>query len=147
MQGAVDDLPVGRVVERLGELAGDAHGLHCRGRPVLAHDDVEGVGGGEILREVGAVAVDAGCPRRGNHRMLQLRRDQLFEFGDELVNAFRGKVEAEEFDGDETIAILIKCAKDRAQRAIADLMQYTKRTEGVGRRGAGSFRVQSRLLS
>lgn len=79
--------------------------------------------------------------------MLELRRDQFFEFGDELVNALRGKVETEELDGDETIAILIECTKYRSQCTIADLMQDTKRTEGIRRRGAGRFRVQSRLLS
>jgi len=44
--------------------------------------------------------------------MLQLGSNQLFEFGDELVNAFRRKIEPEQLDGDETIAILVVSTKD-----------------------------------
>jgi hypothetical protein len=79
--------------------------------------------------------------------MLQLGRDQLFEFAQELMNAFRRQVEAEQLDGDESITILVVSTKDGAQSTIADLVQHAKRTEGVRRRGAGSFSVQSRLLS
>ena len=68
--------------------------------------------GGKVLGEVRAVAVDAGRARGGNHRMLQFGRDQLVEFVDELVNAFRRKIEPEEFDRDEPIAILVIRTKD-----------------------------------
>ncbi len=79
--------------------------------------------------------------------MLQVGRDQLFEFAQQLMNAFRRKIEAEQLDGNESIAILVVSTKDRSQSTIADLVQHAKWTEGVRRRGAGSFRVQSRLLS
>ena len=105
------------------------------------------IGGGKILREISAAAgVDARGARRGDDGMLQLRRDQLLEFGDELVNAFGWKIEPENFYGDESIAIGVVRAKNGAQSTIADLVEHAKWTEGVRRRGAGSFRVQSRLL-
>ena len=63
------------------------------------------------------------------------------------MNALRRKIETEQLDRDESIAILVVSTKDGAQSTIADLVQHAKRTEGVRRRGAGSFRVQSRLLS
>ena len=112
MQRAVDDLPVGGVVERFGQLAGDADGLGRRRRAVFPQHDVERLGRREVLREVRAVAVDPGRPRRGDEWMLQLGLDQLLEFGDELMNTFRRKVEAEQLDRDETIAILVVSTKD-----------------------------------
>jgi len=78
--------------------------------------------------------------------MLQFGADQLLEFADELMNAFRRKVDPEDFYRNESIAIGIIRTKDRSQSTIADLMEHAKRTEGVGRRGAGSFRVQFELL-
>jgi hypothetical protein len=114
---------------------------------MFAHDDVERIGGREALREKGVVAaVDTGGARRGDDGMLQLRADQLLELGDELVNAFWRKVDPENFDRDETIAIGIIRTKDWSQSTIADLVEHAKWTEGVRRREAGSFRVQSRLL-
>ena len=147
MQRAVHNLPVGRVIERVGELAGHADGLRRWRRAILADDDVEGVGRGEILGQICAVAVDAGGTRRRDDRMLQLGGDQLVEFVYELMDAFRRKIEAEQLDGDESIAILIVRTENRSQSTIADLVEHAKWTEGVGRRGAGSVRVQSRLLS
>ena len=84
--------------------------------------------------------------RSPNARMLKFRGDQLFELRDELVHAFRRKIEPENFYVNESIAIGVIRTKDRSQRTIANLMQHAKWTEGVRRRGAGSFRVQSRLL-
>jgi len=78
--------------------------------------------------------------------MLQLGADQFLELGDELVNAFGRKIDPENLYGDQSIAIGIIRTKDRAQSTIADLVEHAKWTEGVRRRGAGSFRVQSRLL-
>ena len=142
----MDDLVPGGVVERVGELAGDAQCLGGRRRAVFANDDVERVGGGEVLREICAVAVDACRARRREHRMPQLRRDQLFELADQLVHALGRKIKPEKFDGDEPIAVRFVRAKHGTQSTSTDLMEDTKRTEGIGRRGAGSFRVQSKLL-
>ena len=74
--------------------------------------------------------------------MLKFDGDELFERPDQLMHAFRRKIEAEDFDGDESIAIGLVRTKDRSQSTITDLMQHAKWTEGVRRRGAGSFRVQ-----
>lgn len=78
--------------------------------------------------------------------MLKFGGDQLVELRDELMHAFRWKIEPENFYSNESIAIGVIRTKDGAQSAIANLMEHAKWTEGVGRRGAGSFRVQSRLL-
>ena len=93
MERAVDDLPVRGVVERVGQLAGDSNSLRGRRRTVLADDHVQRVGRGKVLRQERAVAGDAGRPRRRDDRMLQIGVDQLFEFADELMNAFRRKIE------------------------------------------------------
>ena len=147
MQRSVQDLSLRSVVERLGEMGRDAQRTGDGHRAVLAHDDVERISCGEALREkCVVVAVDAGGARSGNNRMLQLCADQLLELGDELVNAFWRKVDPENFDRDESVAIRIIRTKDRAQSTIADLVEHAKWTKGVRRRGAGSFRVQSRLL-
>ena len=146
MERAVDDLALGGVIERFGNLSGDADRLRRRCRAVLPDDDVKRVGRGEVLREIRAVAVDARGARRGDHRMLQFDRDQFFEFTEQLVHAFGREIEAEQLDGDEAVAILIIRTEYRAESTITDLMEHAKRTEGIGRRGAGSFRVQSRLL-
>ena len=74
--------------------------------------------------------------------MREVGRDQPFEIGDELVHAFGGKVETEEFDGDQLVLTGIVGSKHRAEHARANLMQNAERTERVRRRGAGSFRVQ-----
>ena len=62
------------------------------------------------------------------------------------MDAFRRKVEPENFYGNESIAIGVIRPKHGSQSTIADLVEHAKWTEGVRRRGAGSFRVQSRLL-
>ena len=79
--------------------------------------------------------------------MLQLSRDQLFKLAGELVDALRRKIEPEQFDRDEPIPILIIRTENGSGSTIADLVEHAKWAEGVRRRGAGSFRVQSRLLS
>ena len=143
----MENLTISGVIERLGELAREAKCSRDRGGAVLAHDDIERIGRRKVLRKKCVVAtVDASGPRRRNHRMLKLRADQLLEFGDELMTAFGWKIEPENFDGDESIAIGVVCTKNRSQSTIANLVKHAKRTEGVRRRGAGSFRVQSRLL-
>src|SRR5215470_15140002 len=140
MQRAVENLTFRRVVERFGQVACDTQRTGNRRGPMLAHDDVERIGRGEALREKRVVgAVDAGRARSGNYWMLQLGGYQLLEFGHELMNAFGRKIDAEDFYGDESIAIGIIRTKDRSQSTIADLVEHAKRTEGVGR-GAGSFR-------
>jgi hypothetical protein len=78
--------------------------------------------------------------------MLQLGADHFLELGDELVNAFGRKIDPENLYRNQSIAIGIIRTKDRAQSTIADLVEHAKWTKGVRRRGAGSFRVQSKLL-
>src|SRR5215475_3260762 len=147
MQRSVQDLSFRSVVERLGEMARDAQRTGHGHRAVLAHDDVERIRCREALREKCVVAaVDTGRARSRNHGMLQLGTDQFLELGDELVNAFGRKIDPEDLYRDQSIAIGIIRTKDRAQSTIADLVEHAKWTEGVRRRGAGSFSVQSRLL-
>jgi hypothetical protein len=52
------------------------------------------------------------------------------------------EIETEQFDGDEAILLGVIGAKYRAKSARTDLMENTKGSEGVRRRGAGSVRVQ-----
>ena len=58
------------------------------------------------------------------------------------MHALGRQVEPEQLDGDEALALAIVRAKHRSQRPRTDLMKNTKRSERVGRRSAGSFRVQ-----
>ena len=109
---------------------------------VIAHHDVERVGGDEVLGEIGGVAGDAGRQRRGDAGVRQLGGDQPLELGDELMHALGRQIESEQLDGDETIVLGFIGAKHRTQRARADLMKNAKWTERVGRRSTGSVRVQ-----
>jgi len=68
--------------------------------------------------------------------------DQALEFGDQLVHAFGRKIEPEELDGDEAIAIRFVRTEHRTQRTRTDLMKHAKWTEGIRERRADSFRVQ-----
>ena len=74
--------------------------------------------------------------------MRQVGCDNRLELADQAMNAVGWKIEAKTFDRDETIGLGVICAVDRPQRTRSDLMQHAKWTEGVGRRAAGSFRVQ-----
>ncbi len=85
---------------------------------------------------------DAGGERRRDGRMREIGRDELLELGHELMNALGRHVELEQLHRDEAILIGFVCAKHRTERSGADLMQNTKWTERVGKRRAGSFRVQ-----
>jgi hypothetical protein len=51
-------------------------------------------------------------------------------------------VELEEFDGDEALSLCVVSAKHGAESAGANLMKHAKRSERIGRRTAGVFRVQ-----
>ncbi len=74
--------------------------------------------------------------------MHQVGRNQLFELSDQLVNAFRWKVEPEEFDCNEPLPFRVISPKDRAQRSRTNLMKNPKWPELVWRCRAGSFGVQ-----
>jgi hypothetical protein len=58
------------------------------------------------------------------------------------VDAFRGEVQPEELDRHEPIAVRLVGTEHRTQRTRTDLMKHAKRTEGIGGRKAGNFRVQ-----
>ena len=142
MQRAVDDVrPPPDRARRRGAWQ-SSHASAGGAGPVLADDDVERVGGDKILREIRRGVGDAGGERRGDRRMRQIGRDQLLEFGDELVRALRRKIEPEQLDRDETILFRLIRAKHGTERARADLMKNAKWTESVRRRRAGSVRVQ-----
>ena len=74
--------------------------------------------------------------------MRQTSGDQRLEFGDELMHALRRQIQAEQFDGDEPVAIGLVRTEHRAQRTGTDLMKHAKWTEGIRGRRADSFRVQ-----
>src|SRR4051794_22547447 len=85
--------------------------------------------------------------RRGDKRVREIRGNELFEFGDQLVRAFGWQIEAEQFDGDESILLRLIGTKHGPERARTDLMKHTKRPESVGRRSAGCVRVQRKYSS
>jgi hypothetical protein len=72
----------------------------------------------------------------------QVCGDEAFELGNELMRALRRQVEFEELDGDEPLQGRIVGSKNRTQCPRADLMQYAKRSEGVGGCVASSVSVQ-----
>jgi hypothetical protein len=67
---------------------------------------------------------------------------ELLEFSDQLVDTFGRQIQPEELDGHEPIAIGLIRTEYRTQRTRTDLMKHAKRTEGIGGRRAGNFRVQ-----
>ena len=143
------DLTIGGVVERLGQLTRHAQRLWQRAaRPFSRTTMSSESARGEILREKCVIAgIDPGGARRRRRLDAEApRRCSCSNSADQLMHAFRRKIEAGRLYGDESIAIGVIRTKDRSQSTIANLMQHAKWTEGVRRRGAGSFRVQSRLL-
>ena len=78
--------------------------------------------------------------------MRQIRRDQSLQLLHQLMRALGRKIEAEQFDGDETILLGLIGAEDGTESTCADLVKHAEWAEGVGRRGAGSVRVQWVLL-
>ena len=147
MEGTVKNVRGCGMIERVAELQGHSRDCLDRRGTRIADQNVQGLGGDKILREVGVDADEPCCQRRGDEGMRKIRVDELLEFGDELVRAFGWKIETEQFDGDEAILLGLICAKHGAQRARTDLMKYTKRPESVGRRSAGYVRVQRRYSS
>src|SRR3954453_23372089 len=79
--------------------------------------------------------------------MIELRIDEAFELGNELMHALGRQVEVEQLDGDEALARRVVRAKHGAQRPGANLMKNTKRSERVRERTARRFRVQRRISS
>ena len=142
MHGAVHHVHDRRKIECATKLCRHAKSVGWRRRPVIAHDDVEGIGGDEVLREIGRGAGDASGDRCGNRRMRQVGRDELLEFGDELMHALGRNVQAKQLDRHEPILIGFVRAKNWSKRSGSNLMQDAKGTERVGKRRATGFRVQ-----
>ena len=74
--------------------------------------------------------------------MGEFDRDEPFKSGRQLMDAFGRQIESEEFDSNETARLRLIRAEDRPQCARPDLMKHTKGPESVGRRSAGSIRIQ-----
>ena len=74
--------------------------------------------------------------------MREIRGDQPLQFVDELMDALRRKVELEQFDRDEPIAVGFVRAEDGSESSGADLVENAEWTEGVRGAGIRSFRVQ-----
>ena len=66
--------------------------------------------------------------------MGQLGRDQMLQLGGELMQPLAWKIETENFDRDQPIALRIERSEHGAQRSDTDLVENTKRAERVGRR-------------
>lgn len=109
---------------------------------MLPYHHVDRVGGDKIVREVRRGVDDPGGQGRGNRRVREVGRDQLLEFGDEPVRSIRRKIQTEPLYRDELVLLRIVRAKNRTERARADLMENAKWTEGIRRRSTGSVRVQ-----
>ena len=58
------------------------------------------------------------------------------------MGAVGRKVEAEDFEGDETTGRGVEGLKSRAKRSCANRKRYAIRTDGVRRRRADSIRMQ-----
>ena len=142
MQGAVRHVHRCREIESGAKLTGDTQRIVGRRRAMIAHDEVEGVGGDEILCEIGGGARDSGGNRRGDAGMRQVRGDELLELGDKAVRLLGRHVQPEPLHRNETILIRLVRAKDGTKRSCSDLMQNAKRTERVREQGARGFRVQ-----
>src|SRR6184192_1309989 len=143
MQRAVIDVDDRCEIESAGQLHGQPQRIDGRRRPVVADEDVKGVGGREFLNEVRRAArIEPGGERRSDARMRESGGDDSLQLSDELMNAFRRQLEAEEFDRDEAIALGFVRAKDGSESPGADLMENAEWTEGVRGAGISSFRVQ-----
>ncbi len=142
VQRAVRDAHGGGKVERARQLGRDAHRVGGRRRTVLANREVERLGGDIILRQVRRDVDDAGADRRDKRGIVEACGNNPLELGDELVNALGRKVELEQLDRDQPFARRVVRAKHWSQRAGANLMKNTKRSERVRERSASSFRVQ-----
>src|SRR6185436_65358 len=136
----------GGQIQRAGQLRGYANGISRRRGLLIADDHVERIGGHEVHRQVRRHIGDAGRERRGNPGVRQVGGDQSLELGDQLVSALGRKIDTKNFDGNEPILFRLVGAKDRAKSTGADLVKHAKRSESVGRRSAGSVRVQRVLL-
>jgi hypothetical protein len=142
MQRAVDDLDGGGRVDGARELGGDARCVGGARGTRIPDDDVQGLSGDEVLGEVRRDARQPRGQRRGETRVREIERDQLFQIRDELMHPLGRQVETEPLHRDEAILFRLIRAKNGTESTSADLMEDTKRPESVGRRSAGSVRVQ-----
>ena len=140
------DVDGGGEIERARQLRRDTNHVRRRRQLLIPNDDVEGVGSNEIHREIRGNIADPGRERRGNAGVAQIGGDQSLQLDDELVGTLGRKIDAKQLDRDETILFRLIGAKDRAKSSCADLVKHAKRSESVGRRIAGSVRVQRVLL-
>src|SRR4029078_12928735 len=76
----------------------------------------------------------------------QIGGNQPLQLRNQLMTALGRNFDAKEFDGDETILLGLIGAKPGSESTCADLVEHAKRSEGIGRRSAGSVRVQWVLL-
>ena len=142
MKRAVFDESLRGGIECLSQLARHGQRFGQRQRAPLANHDIERVAGEVVLRKVRDNPVETCGHGRRNRRMSKPGLDQLLEFIDQLMDALGRQVEAEDFDGNQAVALWFIRTKHRTQSTGTDLMEDTKWTEGVWRAGAGNFRVQ-----
>ena len=129
MQGAVPDARFAREVDGRSELRDEWQRFVDRRRRVMAHGHVERLGGDVLLGAVCHGAFDTrgdGLDDGGVEETCVGGAAELFSKGGSL---FRGDVEPENFDGDESIAIGFVGSKDGTKSADTDLMQHSERAK------------------
>jgi len=142
VQRSVENVDRSRKVQRSTELRRNAERFADRRRTIIANDDVEGLCGHEIERQIWCSVHQPGPKWRGNPKVRQICRDEAIECGKEARDELGLKVEPELLDGDEPAWVRLVGPEDRTKDAGADLMENTEGSEGVRGRSAGSVRVQ-----
>jgi len=79
--------------------------------------------------------------------MGEVRVDDSLELGDQLMHALGRQVELEQLDRDQPFPRCVVGPENGTERAGADLMKNTKRSERVRKRTTRSFGVQRRISS
>jgi len=142
MQRPVADVDDRREIKRARQLGGNPQRVG-RGRwTVFSDGEIHRLGGDVVVGQVRRRTRDPACQRLCNGRMRQLGRDELLETGYQLVNALGWKVQTEEFDRNQPLALSVISAKHGPKRPRTNLMKNPKRSERFWSRRAGSFRVQ-----
>ncbi len=123
MQRAVPAAGGPRGVEGVGHVRQDWQRAIERRRRQMAQRDVERLGRDVLHREIRRHAFEASVEHRHNRRMRHGGRRESSKGVGELRDDFGHDIQAERFDGDETVLLWVVSSKNRTQHAAADLMQ------------------------
>ncbi len=138
MQRAVTDASGACEVDRACKLGDERQRFVDRRGCVMAQRDVERFSRDVLLGAIRHRPFNAGSNRFDYRRVEQSRLCRVRQLVGQRLGLFGRNVEAEHFDGDQTVARGFVRAENRAERANTDLMQDPKRAErwrwGEGRR-------------